>query len=163
MTPERVHLGDMYRKILVALDGSEPSNNALEHAATIAKKFDAELILVAVVQRIMIPIFPDEGFGAVPISAAKDMAQYQDKMRVLYQNVLKEAEEKVKEEYPGVKTESILKEGRPSATIVEQAEKDDVDIIVMGSRGIGGYTGWILGSTSRRVVDSCTKPILVVK
>ncbi|GAG14540.1 unnamed protein product [marine sediment metagenome] len=154
---------DMYRKILVALDGSEPSNNALEHAATIAKKFDAELILVAVVQRMMIPIFPDEGFGAVPLSAAKDMAQYQDKMRVLYQNVLKEAEEKVKEEYPGVKTESILKEGRPSATIVEQAEKDDVDIIVLGSRGIGGYTGWILGSTSRRVVDSCTKPILIVK
>jgi len=154
---------DMYRKILVALDGSEPSNNALEHAATIAKKFDAKLILVAVVQRMMIPIFPDEGFGAVPLSAAKDMAQYQDKMRVLYQNVLKEAEEKVKEEYPGVKTESILKEGRPSATIVEQAEKDDVDIIVLGSRGIGGYTGWILGSTSRRVVDSCTKPILIVK
>lgn len=153
----------MYRKILVALDGSEPSNHALEHAATIAKKFDAELILVAVVQRMMIPIFPDEGFGAVPLSAAKDMAQYQDKMRVLYQNVLKEAEEKVKEEYPGVKTESILKEGRPSATLVEQAEKDDVDIIVMGSRGIGGYTGWILGSTSRRVVDSCTKPILIVK
>jgi nucleotide-binding universal stress UspA family protein len=153
----------MYRKILVALDGSEPSNNALEHAATIAKKFDAELMLVAVVQRMMIPIFPDEGFGAVPLSAAKDMAQYQDKMRVLYQNVLKEAKEKVKEEYPGVKTESILKEGRPSATIVEQAEKDDVDIIVMGSRGIGGYTGWILGSTSRRVVDSCTKPILIVK
>ena len=153
----------MYRKILVALDGSEPSNNALEHAATIAKKFDAELILIAVVQRVMIPIFPDEGFGGVPLSAAKDMAQYQDKMRVLYQNVLKEAEEKVKKEYPGVKTESILKEGRPSATIVEQAEKDDVDIIVMGSRGIGGYTGWILGSTSRRVVDSCTKPILVVK
>jgi len=153
----------MYRKILVALDGSEPSNNALEHAATIAKKFDAKLILVAVVQRMMIPIFPDEGFGAVPLSAAKDMAQYQDKMRVLYQNVLKEAEEKVKEEYPGVKTESILKEGRPSATIVEQAEKDDVDIIVLGSRGIGGYTGWILGSTSRRVVDSCTKPILIVK
>ena len=154
---------DMYRKILVALDGSDPSNNALEHAATIAKKFDAELILVAVVQRMMIPIFPDEGFGAVPLSAAKDMAQYQDKMMVLYQNVLKEAEEKVKEEYPGVKTESILKEGRPSATLVEQAEKDDVDIIVMGSRGIGGYTGWILGSTSRRVVDSCTKPILIVK
>jgi len=153
----------MYRKILVALDGSEPSNNALEHAATIAKKFDAELILVAVVQRMMIPIFPDEGFGAIPLSAAKDMAQYQDKMRVLYQNVLKEAEEKVKEEYPGVKTQSILKEGRPSATIVEQAEKDDVDIIVLGSRGIGGYTGWILGSTSRRVVDSCTKPVLIVK
>jgi nucleotide-binding universal stress UspA family protein len=153
----------MYKKILVALDGSEPSHNALLHAATLAQKFGAELTLLAVVQRVMIPIFPDEGYGAVPLSAAKDMAQYQDKMRELYQNVLREAEEKLREEYPGVKFESILKEGRPSATIVEQAESDGFDIIVMGSRGIGGYTGWILGSTSRRVVDSCTKPILVVK
>jgi nucleotide-binding universal stress UspA family protein len=154
---------DMYKKILVALDGSEPSNHALVHAATLAQKFGAELTLLAVVQRVMIPIFPDEGYGAVPLSAAKDMAQYQDKMRELYQNVLREAEEKIRKEYPEVKFESILKEGRPSATIVEQAESDDFDIIVMGSRGIGGYTGWILGSTSRRVVDSCTKPILVVK
>ena len=153
----------MYKKILVAIDGSEPSSHALVHAATLAQKFDAELILLAVVQRVMIPIFPDEGYGAIPLSAAKDMAQYQDKMRELYQNVLSEAEEKLGEEYPGVKFESILKEGRPSATIVEQAESDDVDIIVIGCRGIGGYTGWILGSTSRKVVDSCTKPILVVK
>jgi nucleotide-binding universal stress UspA family protein len=80
-----------------------------------------------------------------------------------YQKVLSEAEEKIREEYPGVKFESILKEGRPSATIVEQAENTGVDVIVIGSRGIGGITGWILGSTSRRVVDSCTKPILVVK
>jgi nucleotide-binding universal stress UspA family protein len=153
----------MYKKILVALDGSEPSNHALEHAASLANKYGAKLILVAVVQRVMIPIFPDEGYGAIPLSAAKDMAQYQDKMRVLYQNILREAEEKIREEYPRVKFESILKEGRPSATIVEQAESYDVDIIVIGCRGIGGYTGWILGSTSRRVVDSCTKPILIVK
>ncbi len=154
---------DMYKKILVALDGSEPSNHALVHAATLAQKFGAELTLLAVVQRVMIPIFPDDGYGAVPLSAAKDMAQYQDKMRESYQNVLSEAEEKIREEYPGVKFESILKEGRPSATIVEQAESDGFDIIVIGCRGIGGYTGWILGSTSRRVVDSCTKPILIVK
>ena len=153
----------MYKKILVALDGSEPSSHALKHAASLANRYDAELTLLAVVHRVMIPIFPDEGYGAAPLSAAKDMAQYQDKMRELYQNVLSKAEEKIREEYPGVKFESILKEGRPSATIVEQAENTDVDIIVIGSRGIGGITGWILGSTSRRVVDSCTKPILVVK
>ena len=49
------------------------------------------------------------------------------------------------------------------ATITEYAENNGVDLIVMGSRGIGGYTGWILGSTSRKVVDSCTKPILIAK
>ncbi len=119
--------------------------------------------MLAVIQRVMIPIFPDEGFGGVPLSAAKDMAQYQDKMRLVYQNVLDEAQAKIKEDHPELEVESILKEGRPSATITDYAENDGVDLIVMGSRGIGGYTGWILGSTSRKVVDSCTKPILIVK
>ncbi|MEE8354570.1 MAG: universal stress protein [Candidatus Bathyarchaeia archaeon] len=153
----------MYKTILVAIDGSEPSNHALDHAVEIASKFKAKLVMLAVVQRVMIPIFPDEGFGGIPLSAAKDMAQYQDKMRLVYQNVLDESEEKIKEEHPSLEVEAILKEGRPSATITEYAENDGVDLIVMGSRGIGGYTGWILGSTSRKVVDSCTKPILIVK
>jgi nucleotide-binding universal stress UspA family protein len=76
---------------------------------------------------------------------------------------LEEVTAMLKEKHPEVKFVTVLKEGRPSATTVDQAEKDGVDLIVMGSRGIGGYTGWILGSTSRRVVDSCTKPILIVK
>lgn len=153
----------MYGRILVALDGSEASDHALDHALSIATKYDAKLVLLAVVQRVMIPIFPDEGFGGIPLSAAKDMAQYQEKMKDIYKNVLEEAEAKVREEHPGLEVETILKEGRPSATIVDIAENDGVDLIVIGSRGIGGYTGWILGSTSRRVVDSCTKPILIVK
>jgi nucleotide-binding universal stress UspA family protein len=153
----------MYRKILVPLDGSDPSKNALEHAVVIAESFGAEISLLAVVSRVMIPIFPDEGFGAAPMTAAKDMAQYQEKMKVIYQNVLDDAEKKLKTEYPDLKVVKILKEGRPSSTIVEAAESDGYDLIVMGSRGIGGITGWILGSTSRRVVDSCTKPILIVK
>jgi len=153
----------MYKNILVAIDGSEPSNHALEQAIKIATKFKAKLTMLAVIQRVMIPIFPDEGFGGVPLSAAKDMAQYQDKMRLVYQNVLDEAQAKIKEDHPNLEVEAILKEGRPSATITDYAENDGVDLIVMGSRGIGGYTGWILGSTSRKVVDSCTRPILIVK
>jgi len=153
----------MFKKVLVAIDGSEPSNNALDHAVEIANKFEAKLIMLSVIQRVMIPIFPDEGFGGVPLSAAKDMAQYQDKMRLVYQNVLEEAQAKIKEDHPSLEVEAILKEGRPSAIIADYAENDGVDLIVMGSRGIGGYTGWILGSTSRKVVDSCTRPILIVK
>jgi nucleotide-binding universal stress UspA family protein len=153
----------MYKKVLVALDGSEPSNHALNQAVAIASKFKAKLIMLAVVQRVMIPIFPDEGFGGVPLSAAKDMAQYQDKMRNVYQTVLNDADTNVTQQYPDLEVEAILMEGRPSGTITDFAEENDVDLIVMGSRGIGGYTGWILGSTSRRVVDSCTKPILIVK
>jgi nucleotide-binding universal stress UspA family protein len=62
-----------------------------------------------------------------------------------------------------LKVVKMLEEGRPSATITDIAEKDDFDLIIIGSRGIGGITGWILGGTSRNVVQSCTKPILIVK
>jgi nucleotide-binding universal stress UspA family protein len=153
----------MYKRILVPLDGSDPSNNALEHAIGIAEKFGSELTLLAVVPKVMVPVFPDEGFGAAPVTAAKDMARYQDRMKEIYENVLVEARAKAEEEHPELKVETILREGRPSATIVDIAENDGVDLIVMGSRGIGGITGWILGSTSSHVVDSCTKPILIVK
>ena len=154
---------DLYKKILVALDGSEHSKNVLEHAVTIATNFKAKLIMLAVVQRVMIPIFPDEGFGGVPLSSAKDMAQFPEKMRGLHQSVLDDAMIQIKKEHSGLMVEAVLKEGRPSATITDFAEDEGVDLIVMGGRGIGGYTGWILGSTSRRVVDSCTKPVIIVK
>ena len=153
----------MYEKILVPLDGSEPSRHALNHAISIADKYGASLKLLAVVPQVVLPVFPDEGFGAAPVTAAKDMARYQDKMKELYEGVLREAKAQLKDEKPDIMVEALLREGRPSATIVEIAEEDGVDLIVMGSRGVGGITGWILGSTSRRVVDSCTKPILIVK
>lgn len=153
----------MYGKILIPLDGSEPSKNALTHAISIAEKFNSQLTLLAVVPRVMIPVFPDEGFGAAPVTAAKDMARYQDRMKEIYENVLAEAKAKLSSEHPDLKVETMLREGRPSATIVDLSENDGVDLIVMGSRGIGGITGWILGSTSHQVVDSCTKPILIVK
>jgi len=153
----------MIKKILVALDGSEPSKHALIHAVDFAEKWGAELTMLAVIPRVMLPLFPDEGFGATPLTAAKDFGQYQERMRAIYMNVLKEAKEEVKQERPELKVETRLEEGRPSATIVEVAEAIDADLIVLGSRGIGGITGWILGSTSRRVADLCTKPILIVK
>ena len=153
----------MIKKILVALDGSEPSQRALEYAVEFAEKWKSELTMLAVIPRVMLPIFPDEGFGATPLAAARDFGQYQERMRGIYQNVLAEAEAKVRHEHPDVKVVTRLEEGRPSATIVDAAESDGVDLIVIGSRGMGGITGWILGGTSRNVVQSCTKPILIVK
>jgi nucleotide-binding universal stress UspA family protein len=153
----------MYRKILVAFDGSEPSKHALDIAVSTADKWKAELVILSVVPRVMMPVFPDEGFGAAPITAAQDMSEYQEKMKEIYAGSITEAEEDIKEAFPDLVVTTKLMEGRPSAIIVEEAEEEHIDLIVIGSRGIGGITGWILGSTSRRVVESCTKPILVVK
>lgn len=153
----------MYKKILVAFDGSEASKHALDHAVNFAESFHSELLILSVVPRVMMPVFPDEGFGAAPITAAQDMGEYQDKMKEIYHKSLDEARKDINDHFPGMKVETLLMEGRPSSTIVSAADEYDADLIVIGSRGIGGITGWILGSTSRNVVESCTKPILVVK
>ena len=153
----------MYKKILVAFDGSQASKHALDHAVNLADSFDAELLILSVVPRVMMPVFPDEGFGAAPITAAQDMGEYQDKMKEIYNKSLDEAKNDINDHFPERKIEIKLQEGRPSSTIVNAADEFDVDLIVIGSRGIGGITGWILGGTSRNVVENCTKPILVVK
>jgi nucleotide-binding universal stress UspA family protein len=152
-----------FMKILVAFDGSEQSKHAIDAAAEMASTNKGKLVVLTVVPKVSLPIFPDEGFGNAPVATPADWADYQDKMNASYTKSQEDAMKQLKEKYPKLSTETILLEGRPSATIVEQAEKNQVDLIVMGSRGIGGISGWILGSTSRRVVESCTKPVLILK
>ena len=89
--------------------------------------------------------------------------QYWEAIKKHYTNVLRHAEEIVKDEWPSVKYNALLVEGRPSTEIISIAQRYEVDLIVLGSRGIGGVTGWILGSTSKSVVDHCKRPVLVVK
>ena len=153
----------MYKKILVAFDGSEASKHALDHAVSIADLMKAEVHVVSVVPKVMMPVFPDEGFGAAPITAAQDLGDYQNRMRDIYGKSLEEAKSDIMGHFPDLKVTTQLLDGRPSSTIVDEAENNDMDLIVIGSRGLGGITGWILGSTSRRIVESCTKPVLVIK
>ena len=150
----------LFSKILVAFDGSEPSKRALDYAAKMAAMFEGEVIIITVVPRISLPLFPNEGSGSMPYM---DLTKYQEEVSELYGKSLERAEASVKERYPNLKVQAQLLEGRPSSTIVEESEKRDVDLIMMGSRGLGGIRGMILGSTSRKVVDQCTKPILIVK
>ena len=153
----------MYDKILVPLDGSESSKHALNHAISISERFGSRLMLLAVVSIVPVLVFPHEGFVTASINAAEDMARYQKNMNTVYEGILSETKEMMDSEHPDIETETLLREGSPASTIVEVAENDSVDLIVMGSRGIGGIMGWILGSTSHHVAENCTKPVLIVK
>ena len=127
----------MYSKILVAFDGSEASKHALDHAVSIADIMKAELHIISVVPRVMMPVFPDEGFSA-PVTAAQDMSDYQERMKTVYGKSLEEAERDITSHYPGLKVETKLMEGRPSATIVDEAENNDMVFkmsVELGSRG----------------------------
>ena len=148
----------LFSRILVAFDNSEPSKRALDLAAKTAAMFKGELIILTVVPRVAMPFFSEDGIGSYSVAGIQNIY---DKLREIYGRALEKAE--VRMRYPDLKFEALLMDGRPSATIIDEAEQRDVNLIMMGSRGLGGITGWILGSTSRKVVDQCTKPILIIK
>lgn len=153
----------MYGKILVALDGSQPSMRALNHALVLSEKFGSELMILTVFQRRVLPVVAEEaGVGELSVDAEVYEA-YWDSIKDYHVRVLEKAKELVKSDHPNVRYEAVLAEGRPSAEICRAARSREVNLIVMGNNGRGGIAGWVLGSTSKAVVDSCTRPILIVK
>ena len=147
----------MFCKILIPVDGSEPSNHALTYAIEQATQHDAELIVMTVIEPTPSLLYGDDEFPGINIE------EYEDAMEKSHKQVLIQAEEKVRVAHPEMKIRSILSKGHVAMRIMEIAGKEDVDLIVMGSRGLSGLSGWVLGSTSRYVVEHCTKPILIVK
>jgi nucleotide-binding universal stress UspA family protein len=144
----------LIRKILVAVDGSEPAMRALNFALDIAQHYSAELHLLTVVPPVFLPV---HSFDVVKSDAiANATIQLEDSFR----KALAHAEEKVKKD--NLKISTKLENGNPDQKIVEEAKNGSFDIIVMGSRGLG-HRGYGLGSVSASVADEATCPVLIVK
>ena len=146
----------MIKKILVALDGSKAANNALTFAIGLAEMTSAELSLLTVVP----PVFlPSHSIYVLKSEAVADCAKALD---ATFKGVLDKAEGEVKNRKPKFKVSTRFERGEPAEKIVETAECGSVDLIVMGSRGLGGRVS-TLGSVSSRVVDRSNCPVLIVK
>jgi nucleotide-binding universal stress UspA family protein len=149
----------LFRRVLVAYDGSDQSNHALEHAAKEAVFCNGELIILTVSPEVHVPKFRTPGAGVI----TPMIEEYKQELKEEYVHVLKAAENSVNEKFPSLRLSTILAEGRPHKVICEEADKINATSIVIGNRGIHGVSGWILGDTSRKVVDNCNRPVLVVK
>ena len=146
----------MIRKILVALDGSDCAERALDFALDIAHQYSAEIQLLSVV----IPCFlPSQSMYLLKSEAIDDCVK---QLEIAFRGILSEAEGKVKKEKPYLKVSTKLETGDPSEKIVETAKRGNFDIIVMGSRGLG-RRDYALGSVSSKVADHAPCPLLIVK
>ena len=128
-------------RILVPVDGSNQSKEALRRAAFIARQFDASITLLSVVEfgKVM------SGVQQVSTGGAEEM--------------LKKMAKLVPEDIH-VETEALL--GDPAEVVVEEAEEEHYDLVVMGSRGLGKIKGIFMGSVSQQVVQECKCPVLVI-
>ena len=144
-------IGDvnMYKKILVPTDGSDFARNAQLHALFLAKVSGAEIIALSV----------SENHFINGISVSEEIEQINQILTDRCKKDLKEFEDMNDD---GVKISSVIKEGSPAKTILEVAEEEDIDLIVIGSSGKSGFDRFILGSVSDKVVNAAKCPVLVV-
>ena len=152
-------------KILVCIDGSEKSKKVMEEAILIATGCQINDLAVIHVSEPM-PYPTHASWGRSSYSLAEEdntsMLRLQEKEKEEIQQYLQQAVEFFEEK--GLKARAILKEGHPAHTIVSTAVEEGTDMIVIGSRGLGGLKKVFLGSVSSAVIqeaDNCT--VAVVK
>lgn len=144
---------NIYRKIMVATDGSEPVKKAVDTAIEIARLGGAKLYAVYVVES-----------GGLSISHPRDVG-WDKAMKEHLTAEGKEATAYVETagKTANVEVESVILQGNPAHEIVEFAEKNDLDLIVMGTHGRTGVQKFLLGSVAQNVVRHSGKAVLVVR
>ncbi|WP_336325451.1 universal stress protein [Halovenus sp. HT40] len=140
--------------VLVAYDGSDPSQAAVEYA--IEEHADKEIVLLRVVE--VASGMTDAGINMI-----------QERFREKPEKVKKEARNKVAEEIAdlfeeaGLDFETAIVFGAPAKEIVNYAEEYDIDQIVIGNHGRSGVSRVLLGSVGEKVVRRAPMPVTVVR
>ncbi|MDQ1278988.1 MAG: hypothetical protein QG670_248 [Thermoproteota archaeon] len=143
----------MIKKILVPVDGSEHAERALDSALDLAQKYSAEVLILTVVQ-----------YGPLPSEGSpQSINAYLEAIDDFHRKVLSDALEKVKKTIPGLKVSTKSDEGYPADKIIETANEDEFDLIVMGRRGRGHLRHTLLGSVSDRVADLSPCALFLIK
>lgn len=137
------------KHVLVGIDGSAASHKAARMAAEIAGKFGARLTLAYVVPRLLLP--PD-AYGLTVAEVEAEHRAHADEVLAAATAALG----------PGAAPARLVLFGSPADALVEAAQAEQADLVVVGSRGHGAVSRVLLGSTSGRVVHVSTGPVLVV-
>lgn len=147
----------MYKRILIATDGSPLSDKAVASAIDLAAALGAELVAMKV-----IPRYPQTYFeGSVAMSAddvARVEAQWAEESQAIVDGV------KARGESRGVKVEAIVvKSDVISDALIESAKRHHADLIVMASHGRRGVKRLLLGSETQQVLTHSEIPVLVLR
>lgn len=138
------------RRIMLALDGSDLARQALPIAAELAGSAQAELILFQAIAPI-IGAFP---YPTLPADAQLAMGH------TAYQNLEALADQLRPRR---IAATPVVTLGYPAEAIVDEAERRDVDLIVMATHGWSGLRRWALGSVAGKVLHSTSRPLLLVR
>jgi len=137
------------KKMVVAYDGSEGSHKALAWAVDLAVKLHSNVVVVSVVK-------PPE-FSSSIDEVDEWYADGEKQYRPLLTQAAAYGEER------GVDVQTEILKGHPAESLMRYAVDRKADLIVMGTRGMGGFKSLIIGSVAQKVVTYAKVPVVVVK
>jgi nucleotide-binding universal stress UspA family protein len=147
----------MFKKILVPTDGSNAASGALDKAIELSKLCgkETELIILSVYRH------HSQLEASLSMVRTSDPETLDDVMREYASDIVEEC--KAKASKAGIsKVRGFVKNGPPSRSIVSFSEEHGIDLIVIGSRGVGSIEGYLLGSVSLKVTGLAECPVMVV-
>lgn len=143
------------QRILVPIDFSDDSLNALTYAREFAAAFDAELLLLHVIEPIYYAT-PADMYVTSP-----NISMLLDEQRAIAEQQLERLSAELSAQ--GRKHRTILKTGTPAQVIVEAAEVADANLIIMSTHGRSGLAHILLGSVAEKIVRHATCPVLTIR
>lgn len=140
----------MFRKILLAYDGSEGANRALEAGIKLAQTHHAELWALAVEERL--PRFP------ATIDEMKEEKAFADQH---YGKILQVARARAQE--AGIELKTLRYPGHPAQTILHVAKEGKFDLVLLGHSGLSGVWAKFLGTTAEKVSRHAPCSVLIIR
>jgi nucleotide-binding universal stress UspA family protein len=141
------------KKILVPTDFSESARRALLYGTSFAREYEAELLLLHVVETLTVgyasdlfPVPMAEVFQEISGYAKTELAKLAEEVRA-----------------KGVRVRELVVQGKPAAEIMHVAREETVDMIVLGAHGKGVLDQALFGSTTERVVRRAPCPVLTCR
>lgn len=147
----------MFHTILLCSDGSEHSLKAAQAVAELAQKFDSQIVLLNVYNPAVVPV-PFVGLPESVMVAEGNMSCYVQELQAAVEKSTGAVLDAAKRRY---KCRSEI--GHPVDRIVAVAKDIQADLIVLGSRGLGGWNSYLLGSVSNGVLHHAHCPVLIVR
>ncbi|MBD3404804.1 MAG: universal stress protein [Candidatus Lokiarchaeota archaeon] len=139
------------KTILVAIDGSEHSDKAVRYACSMGPKLEAEVILLNVVPMLVSATPYHDTVSDQPFLALQKLGE----------DILSKAK-KIANSL-NCQVTDLISHGDPANRIIEIAEEQGADLIIMGSRGVSGIKRLFVGSISDKVVNHATCPVMLVR
>jgi nucleotide-binding universal stress UspA family protein len=142
----------MFKKILVPLDGSELSESALTNVIDLTMDCHA---LEVILMRIREPLDPNV-IGTLDAKVAVELDQaYRDEAAGYLDKIVANLKKK------GITAKTEVLSGNPAEEIIKYSQKNNVDLIIMSTRGRSGISRLVFGSVAEKVIRNSTVPVLI--